>query len=67
METVVKVTHKPSKEANTTSTSTDGGLGSDTITEGLGANLTDASNSGDNDVDRIIDSQDNEFVLSKPK
>lgn len=67
LETVVKVTHKQNKEANITDFSPDGSLGAGTISEGAGSNSTDLANNGDIDVDRIIDSQDNEFVLSKPK
>ncbi len=62
METVVRVSHKQRGNGNTTSS--EAVAGNSTV-----SNHTSSAKAHEmeSDVDRMIDSHDNEFVLSKPK
>ncbi|CAD7704226.1 unnamed protein product, partial [Ostreobium quekettii] len=66
LETVIKVPgHKPKVSNDSIEVSADGNLRP--VGNGSGTNATDATDVEENDVDRIIDKQDNEYVLSTPK
>lgn len=71
LETVVRITGKSTHDLPagnaTEATSADGAAAGGAGGNSTAVDSSDAAAEAATDVDRIIDSQDNEFVLSKPK